>query len=111
MNSESPFWSPRDESPVEFYRQTASTYQSVEYGVDVDSKATLEDAAAAIAGVLHLYEKPGEDVHGYTDYLPEARAFLLSREITANPDSGPDFERVYDDAPAKRDPLAALGIE
>lgn len=66
-------------------------------------RLTFDDAAAAIAGVLHLYQKPLEDLHGYTQYLDATELFLRSINTYQTAADSVSTEK-------PRDPLAALGI-
>lgn len=104
MNTESPFFYPPDDEheAVEFYvaKDTEHGYRTVQASISNERELNLDLTAAAIAGVLHLYEKPTEDLHGYTEYLEEAKAWLVSRETSG-------FTVEF----RPRDPLAALGIE
>lgn len=79
-----PFNTDDNDAPVLFTDREYGTQGKVErsievYGFDEQTRPLMfDDAATAIAGVIHLWRKPDEDLHGYSQYVDDARSFLTS---------------------------------
>ena len=82
-----PFDYSDDDGPILFSDNTARSGLK-ERHLEVYAEAgarplTAEDAATAIAGVLHLWQRPHEDLHGYTKYVDEVKQWLSARVAAA----------------------------
>ena len=88
-NAVDPFNIKDDDSPLIFrqqpYGSNGQIDRSIEvYGPDAGTRPfTAEDAIHAIAGVMYLWQRPGQDLHGYTEYVDEVRLWLNARVAAA----------------------------